>query len=108
MSINEGNKMKNMNFNKAVERSVVNVVDISEENRLYAMQVAAATGVNIDYICSDVLNIPNEETLGEFDIVLMEFGVLHYFTDLNSIFTVVRRRLGENGRFILTDFHPFA
>ena len=72
---------------------MVNVVDISEENRLYAMQVAAATGVSIDYICSDVLNIPNEETLGEFDIVLMEFGVLHYFTDLNSIFTVVRRRL---------------
>lgn len=86
----------------------VTVVDISEENRLYAMQAAAATGVEIDYICSDVLNIPNEETLGEFDIVLMEFGVLHYFTDLNSIFTVVRRRLGKNGRFILTDFHPFA
>jgi 2-polyprenyl-3-methyl-5-hydroxy-6-metoxy-1,4-benzoquinol methylase len=73
----------------------VTVVDISEENRLYAMQVAAATGVNIGYICSDVLNIPNEETLGEFDIVLMEFGVLHYFTDLNSIFTVVRRRLAD-------------
>lgn len=59
-------------------------------------------------ICSDVLNIPNEETLGEFDIVLMEFGILHYFTDLNSIFSVVRRRLGDNGRLILTDFHPFA
>ncbi len=86
----------------------VTVVDISEENRLYAMQVASATGVKIDYICSDVLNIPNEETLGQFDIVLMEFGVLHYFTDLNSIFSVVRRRLGKNGRFILTDFHPFA
>lgn len=86
----------------------VTVVDISEENRLYAMQTAAASGVDINYICSDVLNIPDEETLGEFDIVLMEFGILHYFTDLNSIFSVVRRRLGNNGRFILTDFHPFA
>ena len=64
--------------------------------------------MELDYICSDVLNIPNEETLGEFDIVLMEFGILHYFTDLSSIFSVVRRRLGKNGRFILTDFHPFA
>ncbi|MFD0679368.1 MULTISPECIES: class I SAM-dependent methyltransferase [unclassified Paenibacillus] len=86
----------------------VTVVDISEENKLYAMQVAAAAGVDLKYICSDVLNIPDEETLGEFDIVLMEFGVLHYFTDLNSIFSVVNRRLGLNGRFILTDFHPFA
>jgi 2-polyprenyl-3-methyl-5-hydroxy-6-metoxy-1,4-benzoquinol methylase len=86
----------------------VTVVDISEENRLYAMQVAAATGVKINYISSDVLDIPNEETLGQFDIVLMEFGVLHYFTDLHAIFNVVRRRLGNNGRFILTDFHPFA
>ncbi|MFK7696771.1 class I SAM-dependent methyltransferase [Paenibacillus sp. HJGM_3] len=84
------------------------VVDISEENRLYAMQTAAACGVHIHYICSDVLNIPEEEDLGVFDIVLMEFGVLHYFSDLSSIFSVVRRKLGKEGRFILTDFHPFA
>lgn len=86
----------------------VTVVDISAENQLYALQVADAAGVEIDYICSDALNIPNEETLGEFDIVLMEFGVLHYFTNLASIFSVASRRLGEGGRFILTDFHPFA
>lgn len=86
----------------------VTVIDISEENRIYATQVAAAASVELNYICSDVLNIPNEESLGEFDIVLMEFGILHYFTDLKSIFSVVRRRLGANGRFMLTDFHPFA
>lgn len=86
----------------------VTVVDISTENRLYATEVAAAAGVEIDYICSDVLNIPSEEALGEFDFVLMEFGILHYFTDLNSIFSVVSRRLRSNGRLILTDFHPFA
>ncbi|MBP1997017.1 SAM-dependent methyltransferase [Paenibacillus eucommiae] len=75
---------------------------------MYAIQTADAVGVELNYICSDVLNIPNEETLGEFDIVLMEFGILHYFTDLNSIFSVVRRRLRKNGRLILNDFHPFA
>jgi len=86
----------------------VTVVDLSEENRLYAVETAAAANVKLNYICSDVLNIPDEEILGEFDIVLMEFGILHYFTDLNSIFSVVRRRLGNGGRFLLTDFHPFA
>jgi ubiquinone/menaquinone biosynthesis C-methylase UbiE len=53
-------------------------------------------------------NIPNENELRNFDIVLMEFGILHYFSDLNSIFSVVFRMLKQNGRFILTDFHPFA
>lgn len=86
----------------------VTVVDISEENRLYAMRTATAAGVKLNYICSDVLHIPNEEALGEFDFVLMEFGILHYFTDLQAIFSMVRRRLGPNGRLILTDFHPFA
>lgn len=86
----------------------VTVVDISEENWLYANEVAAAAGVSLNYICSDVLNIPNEQVLGEFDVVLMEFGILHYFTDLSSIFSVVSRRLGANGRLMLTDFHPFA
>jgi 2-polyprenyl-3-methyl-5-hydroxy-6-metoxy-1,4-benzoquinol methylase len=86
----------------------VTVVDISEENRLYATQVATAAGVKLNYICSDVLNIPNEDELGQFDIVLLEFGILHYFTNLESIFSVAQRRLRTNARLILTDFHPFA
>ncbi|WP_339313338.1 class I SAM-dependent methyltransferase [Paenibacillus sp. FSL M7-0896] len=86
----------------------VTVVDISEENRLYACEVAEAAGVKLDYICADVMNIPEEEALGTFDVVLMEFGILHYFTDLNAVFALVRRRLKVNGRLLLTDFHPFA
>ncbi|QSO54222.1 class I SAM-dependent methyltransferase [Alicyclobacillus curvatus] len=86
----------------------VTVVDISEENQLYATQVAASAEVVLHYICSDVLNIPNEDELGEFDIVLMEFGILHYFSDLNPLFSLVRRRLSSGGRLILTDFHPFS
>lgn len=88
--------------------AAVTVVDISEENRMYAIQTAAAAGVELEYICADVLHIPKEEMLGEYDIVLMEFGILHYFADLGSIFAVVRRKLRKNGRLILTDFHPFA
>lgn len=86
----------------------VTVIDISEKNRLYANEVATSAGVHLNYICSDVLNVPNEEALGKFDIVLMEFGILHYFTDLSAIFSLVSRRLAANGRLMLTDFHPFA
>lgn len=86
----------------------VTVVDISEENRLYAVQTAAAAGVPLHYICSDVLHIPDEEELGQFDIVLLEFGILHYFTDLHPLFALIRRRLRPHARLLLTDFHPFA
>ncbi|WP_042199675.1 class I SAM-dependent methyltransferase [Paenibacillus camerounensis] len=86
----------------------VTVVDISAENRRYANEVAAAAGVELSYICSDVLHIPDEDSLGQFDYVLMEFGVLHYFTDLLPLFSLVHRRLGAGGRLLLTDFHPFA
>lgn len=86
----------------------VSVVDISAENRRYAVEVAAAAGVELNYICADVLHIPDEHSLGQFDYVLMEFGILHYFTDLKPLFSLVNRRLGVNGRLLLTDFHPFA
>ncbi|AIQ48687.1 hypothetical protein R70723_24345 [Paenibacillus sp. FSL R7-0273] len=86
----------------------VTVVDISAENCRYAIEVAAAAGVELSYICADVLSIPDEETLGTFDYVLTEFGVLHYFADLKPLFSLVNRRLGEGGRLLLTDFHPFA
>lgn len=92
----------------AMKGAEVTVVDLSAENQRYALDVAAAASVKVDYICSDALNIPEEETLGQYDFVLMEFGILHYFTDLSAIFDVVRRRLRPNGRFMLTDFHPFA
>ncbi|MFD0713351.1 class I SAM-dependent methyltransferase [Paenibacillus sp. GCM10027626] len=86
----------------------VTVVDISEENRMYATETAAAAGVQLQYICADALNIPDEETLGEYDFVLMEFGILHYFSNLSDIFAIVHRRLAAQGRFLLSDFHPFA
>ncbi len=86
----------------------VTIVDISVENRRYALEVAEAAGVSIDYINADVLNIPHEEKLRGFDILLMEFGILHYFSDLEPVFALVARMLKPGGRYILTDFHPVA
>ncbi|WP_245697148.1 hypothetical protein [Paenibacillus oryzae] len=38
----------------------------------------------------------------------MEFGILHYFSNLEPIFELVNNLLRNNGRLILTDFHPFS
>lgn len=64
--------------------------------------------MKLNYIVADVLNIPAEMNLRNYDLVLMEFGILHYFSDLNPIFELINNLLKNNGRLILTDFHPFS
>jgi 2-polyprenyl-3-methyl-5-hydroxy-6-metoxy-1,4-benzoquinol methylase len=98
--------------NKAVSLALmgadVTVVDISEGNKRYATELAETAGVHIHYIVSDVLNIPAEDQLSNYDIVLLEVGVLHYFTDLNPLFELVYTLLKPGGRFILRDYHPIV
>ncbi|MCR8847447.1 methyltransferase domain-containing protein [Rossellomorea sp. SC111] len=96
--------------NKAVSLALlgaeVTVVDISKENSIYAMELAAAAGVDIHYIVSDLLEIPGEEKKEDYDFVILELGVLHYFVDLVPVFTIVNKMLKKGGTFILRDFHP--
>lgn len=96
--------------NKAVSFALlgaeVTVVDISKENCKYAMELAEAAGVNIRYIVSDLLEIPGEEKEEDYDFVILELGVLHYFVDLMPVFTIVSKMLKKGGTFILRDFHP--
>jgi ubiquinone/menaquinone biosynthesis C-methylase UbiE len=84
------------------------VADFSTGNARYAKELAEAAGVQLRYIVSDVLQLPEEERSGDYDIVLMEFGILHYFTDLKPLFAVVFELLGTGGRLLLQDFHPFT
>ncbi|TQR19986.1 class I SAM-dependent methyltransferase [Psychrobacillus vulpis] len=96
--------------NKAVSFALLGaevlVVDISEDNKRYAMELAEEAKVNIKYIVSDILEVPEDELLNDFDFVLLELGVLHYFVDLLPLFKVISNSLKPGGRFILRDYHP--
>ncbi len=99
------------NGNKAVALALLGaeltVADFSPENEQYALELAAAAGVPLQYIVSDVLELPH--TLNNsYDIVFMEFGILHYFTDLHPLLEVVARLLQPGGRLVLQDFHPIS
>ncbi|GAA0361156.1 class I SAM-dependent methyltransferase [Bacillus horti] len=100
------------NGNKAVALALlgahVTVADFSKENERYAKELAAEVGVTLRYIVSDVLHLPSEELSGDYDIVLMEFGILHYFTDLSPLFEVVKKLLRKGGLLVLQDFHPIT
>lgn len=86
----------------------VTVFDISEENRRYALEMAEAAGVNIDFIVGDVLEIDMERYRDYFDVVFMEGGILHYFHDIDEFMQVMHGLLKPGGKMICSDFHPFT
>lgn len=92
----------------AVLGAEVTVFDISEENRKYALELAEAAGVQIDYQVCDVLEIDMEKFGACFDVVFMEGGVLHYFHDIDEFMGIMHGLLMPGGKLICSDFHPFT
>lgn len=81
----------------------VTVIDISEENKRYAIALAQEAHVNIDYQVNDFMR----STPRNFDIAYLEGGILHYFDDLTPLFDKLYEALNDNGLLVLDDFHPF-
>jgi len=86
----------------------VSVFDISEDNCRYAVELAAAAGVQLDYQVCDVMDIDMARWGGCFDAVFMEGGVLHYFHDIDRFMSLMHGLLKSGGRLICSDFHPFT
>lgn len=92
----------------AVLGAEVTVFDISEDNRKYALETAAAANVDINYEVCDVLEIDTEKYGDHFDVVFMEGGILHYFHDIDEFMHMMHTLLKPNGKMICSDFHPFT
>jgi len=92
----------------AILGASVTVVDISSENARYASELAEAAGVAINYIVADVLELTQEQRSQDYDAVVMELGILHYFIDLAPLARVVADTLRKGGRLVLHDFHPVS
>jgi 2-polyprenyl-3-methyl-5-hydroxy-6-metoxy-1,4-benzoquinol methylase len=82
------------------------VIDFAEENRRYALELAAAAGVAIDYRLCDVIEAGSLGLNGSFDQVVMELGILHYHQDLLRFFQVMRGLTRPAGRLLVHEFHP--
>ena len=110
-----GRKVANLcgsNGRKAVPLALlgaeVTVFDISEENKRYALELAARADTSIEYIVTDIYDI-NLEKYGEyFDILYLEGGILHYFDDLEKLMSTLFNLLKTGGEMILSDFHPLG
>lgn len=86
----------------------VTVFDISEDNRKYALEVAQAAHVDLNFEVCDILEIDIDKYGNYFDVVFMEGGVLHYFHDIDEFMGIMHSLLKEGGKMICSDFHPFT
>ncbi len=85
----------------------VTVFDISEQNKKYALEVARAADVEINYEVCDILEIDRNKYGNYFDVVFMEGGILHYFHNIEQFMSIVYSLLNRGGKMICSDFHPF-
>lgn len=92
----------------AILGAEVTVFDISEDNKKYALEVAAAAKVDLNFEVCDILEIDMEKYGNYFDVVFMEGGILHYFHDIDEFMGIMYSLLKENGKMICSDFHPFT
>ena len=92
----------------AILGAEVTVFDISEDNRKYALEVATAAKVNLNFEVCDILEIDKEKYGNYFDVVFMEGGVLHYFHEIDEFMCIMYSLLKNNGKMICSDFHPFS
>jgi len=83
----------------------VTVFDISESNAQYATELAAAAGVEINYVVGDFQSSALVHT-GHFNAVVMELGIMHYFFDLAHFAASVRSLITDDGLLVLNEFHP--
>jgi 2-polyprenyl-3-methyl-5-hydroxy-6-metoxy-1,4-benzoquinol methylase len=81
------------------------VIDFSEENRRYALELAEAAGVEIDYRLADSMQA-SALGLEPFDALVLELGILHYHQDIGRFFAVMRELTAPGGRMVLHEFHP--
>lgn len=84
----------------------VTIFDLSESSQRNALELASAANVKLEYLVGDFMRLETQKY--EFDVVLMQLGILHWFTDLNALAKQIRGIMKTGGRFVVNDFHPIA
>ena len=80
-------------------------VDLSNEAIEQAKLLAKKTGIDADFICCDIYDLPNHLDK-KFDIVFTSYGTIGWFPDLNKWGQIISKYLNPKGNFIFAEFHP--
>ncbi|MBT9392748.1 class I SAM-dependent methyltransferase [Hymenobacter sp. NST-14] len=81
-------------------------VDLSDVAVDQARQLNAQLGLDAEFICADVYDLPGQLPPRSFDVVFTTYGVLGWLPDLSRWAAVVAQFLRHGGRLVLVEFHP--
>ena len=81
-------------------------VDFSETAIELARELAKKTGMDTNFVCSNVYDLRNNLT-GQFDIVFTSIGVLCWLQDVKEWARIIAHFLKPGGTFLLVESHPF-
>ena len=82
-------------------------LDFSEVAIENAIRINEELGLDSQFICSDVCDLP-KELYNQFDIVFTSYGTIGWFPDLEPWAETIKNALVPGGKFIMVDFHPFV
>lgn len=80
-------------------------VDLSDKAIEAAKNLAAETGLNAEFICCNVYDLP-QHLNRQFDIVFTSYGTIGWLPDIQRWAAVVNQFLKPGGRFVFAEFHP--
>jgi SAM-dependent methyltransferase len=83
-------------------------VDISPKQIELAKQKAAAAGLTVHFIASDIYRLPSQLFAERFDIVFTGGGAIVWLPDLEQWAQGIVQLLKPSGRLILDEEHPIA
>lgn len=81
-------------------------VDFSDTALELAREIAKKTGVDAEFVCSNVYDLPDNHA-GEYDIVYTSYGVLCWLNDIDRWGEIIAHFLKPGGRFLIVESHPF-
>jgi SAM-dependent methyltransferase len=82
-------------------------IDISEAAISEARKLSAETGVEAEFICSDIYDL-NTTNIERFDLCYISIGCLGWMPDLDRFFDIISRLLLPDGELLIYETHPFV
>lgn len=86
--------------------ATVTGVDFSETAIKLAKEIASRAGINADFICSNIYDLPKVHER-QYDVVFTSYGVLCWLHDLEKWACIISQYLKPGGVFLLVETHPF-
>ena len=81
--------------------------DISDDAINEAKRLSQSSGIDCEFVRSDVYEIPADYD-ATFDFIYISIGVFGWMPDLEKFFLVVSRLLKPGGDLLIYEQHPFA